>query len=789
MIAVPADSADHSRITHSGCLLRFRKQPGILQLGGGDSLMGERSRLVEVQTVDDPRVRQRCQVFKAAPASTGTDFVDDPALLIDFADRPDDVERHLSPFDGRIGQLGAGKRFIIEVIGPDRIPVRCEPPRNFHPVFPETFLNTGDFPHLPTAEFTRNFEGDRNHLDPRCAGLLYNLLKAIEKDREILRGPGRPWADAVKLESDRVGSPVIHHIPERLPVAEISRLKTAYNCRRRTVFRENRLVCNGLSGTAPLPVLLDRFALPDRNDRSGVGPDHFKNAEQGVLTARNNLTTSYKTFANQLNNVKGVIDNVGGHAKNLADVFSDEVGAGIGKAIDFIDEVLDATSTVISAIGDVGKNVASAMSSTVSAASTGMQASATAAAASISTVEKASVILAVISAALQIATAIAGLFNNDEEYQEEIERLQGRIDQLQWELDNADVVRMQDNSFDSLQKLQDVVRETTAEVLKLHNATAYYYSSFYRLIGPALYQSEIYQKSIEKIADAYADIEYSADKALGAEKYESSRSQLENLAEQQLAIQQQINAESSKKDSDSGKIEEWKRDIQEIGQEMVAVINEMVEDIIGGSAADIAEQLGDAFFDAFREGEDAAKAWKDTVDDIVSDIVKRMLVTELLEKPIGQLFDRYKTKWFGDDGTFKGIDAINNSMGAFANELYGLVNIFSEGMEGLPDELKDIILGDAETTREGTQKGIATASQESVDENNARLTTIQGHTYSIMTGVVELNRIGNLVLERLMGIENNTAETNTKLDNLDKRVSKVSSTLNDIQLKGLRIQR
>lgn len=513
-----------------------------------------------------------------------------------------------------------------------------------------------------------------------------------------------------------------------------------------------------------------------------------KNAEQGVLTARNNLTTSYKTFANQLNNVKGVIDSVGGHAKNLADVFSDEVGAGIGKAIDFIDEVLDATSTVISAIGDVGKNVASAMSSTVSAASTGMQASATAAAASISTVEKASVILAVISAALQIATAIAGLFNNDEEYQEEIERLQGRIDQLQWELDNAEVVRMQDNSFDSIQKLQDVVRETTAEVLKLHNATAYYYSSFYRLIGPALYQNDIYLASVKKIADEYAKLDYTTDKALGAEKYESSRSQLENLAEQQLAIQQQINAESSKKDSDSGKIEEWKRDIQEIGQEMVAVINEMVEDIIGGSAADIAEQLGDAFFDAFREGEDAAKAWKDTVDDIVSDIVKRMLVTELLEKPIGQIFDRYRKRWFGD-GTFKGIDAVTNSMGDFANELYSWVNVFSEGMEGLPDELKDIILGDAETTREGTQKGIATASQESVDENNARLTTIQGHTYSIMTGVVELNRIGNLVLERLMGIENNTAETNTKLDNLDKRVSKVSSTLNDIQLKGLRIQR
>lgn len=632
------------------------------------------------------------------------------------------------------------------------------------------------------------FDANKGNMDVTEIRDMQEAIKSIE-DEIANRNPFTGLIKAMKDIGDAKDMVVTSLNEYKDAQIELTAAQEQYNLAKQAQQELDALVQEGKTSKDTEEYAQAVENVTNATNRLTSAETRSKNAEQGVLTARNNLTTSYKTFANQLNNVKGVIDNVGGHAKNLADVFSDEVGAGIGKAIDFIDEVLDATSTVISAIGDVGKNVASAMSSTVSAASTGMQASATAAAASISTVEKASVILAVISAALQIATAIAGLFNNDEEYQEEIERLQGRIDQLQWELDNADVVRMQDNSFDSLQKLQDVVRETTAEVLKLHNATAYYHSSFYRLIGPALYQSEIYQKSIEKIADAYADIEYSADKALGAEKYESSRSQLENLAEQQLAIQQQINAESSKKDSDSGKIEEWKRDIQEIGQEMVAVINEMVEDIIGGSAADIAEQLGDAFFDAFREGEDAAKAWKDTVDDIVSDIVKRMLVTELLEKPIGQLFDRYKTKWFGDDGTFKGIDAINNSMGAFANELYGLVNIFSEGMEGLPDELKDIILGDAETTREGTQKGIATASQESVDENNARLTTIQGHTYSIMTGVVELNRIGNLVLERLMGIENNTAETNTKLDNLDKRVSKVSSTLNDIQLKGLRIQR
>ena len=638
------------------------------------------------------------------------------------------------------------------------------------------------------AQVQSMFESNKGNMDVTEIRDMQEAIKSIE-DEIANRNPFTGLIKAMKDIGDAKDMVVTSLNEYKDAQLELTAAQEQYNLAIQAQQELDALVQEGKTAKDTEEYAQAVENVTNATNRLTSAETRSKNAEQGVLTSRNNLTASYNKFANQLNNVKGVIDTVGGHAKNLASIFSDEVGAGIEKAIGFIDEVLDASSNVISAIGDVGKNVAKSISTTVNAASTGMQASADAAAASISAVEKSSVILTVISSALQVATAIAGLFNKDDEKQEETERLQRRIDQLQWELDNADVIRMQDNSFSSIQRLQEIVSETTEEVLKLHNSTAYYYSSFYRLIGPALYQSEIYQKSIEKIADAYADIEYSADKALGAEKYESSRAQLENLAEQQLAIQQQINAESSKKDSDSGKIEEWKRDIQEIGQEMVAVINEMVEDIIGGSAADISEQLGDAFFDSFRKGEDAAKAWKNTVDDIVSDIVKRMLVTELLEKPIGQLFDKYKTKWFGDDGTFKGIDAINSSMGAFANELYGLVNIFSEGMEGLPDELKDIILGDAETTREGTKKGIATASQESVDENNARLTTIQGHTYSIMTGVVELNRIGNLMLEHIMGIESNTADTNTKLDGMDKKITKVSGTLDDIQLHGLKIKR
>lgn len=40
--------------------------------------------------------------------------------------------------------------------------------------------------------------------------------------------------------------------------------------------------------------------------------------------------------------------------------------------------------------------------------------------------------------------------------------------------------------------------------------------------------------------------------------------------------------------------------IEELGAQAVAIINDMVEDIIGGSSSDIAKELGDAFLKRFR---------------------------------------------------------------------------------------------------------------------------------------------------------------------------------------------
>lgn len=512
-----------------------------------------------------------------------------------------------------------------------------------------------------------------------------------------------------------------------------------------------------------------------------------QNAEQKALNSRNKVTSSYKNCASQIKNMNGVIQDLGGKAKNLADVFSKDVSDGIEKALDVTDAILDATSSVIDAIGDTGKSVAKGVESTVDAAAAGATGAAAAGAAAISTIEKASVILAVISAALQVATAIASLFNDDDSKQEEIENLQRRIDQLQWELDNQDAVRLQNRLGDAVERVRNVYAQTSAEVMRLHEVSKRYGDFWGQMVGHILYDNEAIEKSVTKIADAYAKVEYTANKALGGDKYMNSRKQLENLAEQQILIYKQIEEEQDKKDVDQDKIDDWKRDIQELANEMADLINEMLEEIIGSTAQDLATQLGDAFFEAARKGEDAMEAWHTKVKDIVADVMQRMLIQKFIEEPLGQIFDRYKKRWFGEDGQFKGVDSVIDSMNGFSNDLNQVGDGFNRIWSTLPDTVKDWFAPE-EADREAAARGIATASQDSVDENNARLTTIQGHTYTLVQGMNDLNDTSNQILEKVTGIERHTSESNRKLEDIDKKMKSVKDSVDDINMKGIKLR-
>lgn len=454
----------------------------------------------------------------------------------------------------------------------------------------------------------------------------------------------------------------------------------------------------------------------------------------------------------------------------------DTVGGVAGEIISTAGGIMTSTLSMINGIVQL-----------VQMSAMGMQGTATAAATAIRTVETASVILTVISAALQIAMQIVNLFNNDEEKQKEIEALQDRIDQLQWELDNADAVRLQQNSFKAMDMLRQVTAEVRLEMVRLQLSVGNTWGAFRAMFKSISSDNEMLQKSAKKVAEAYANISYTADKALGSAKYDDAKNQLQNIAQQQLLIQDQIRAEESKKKTDHGKITEWEQQEQELGEQAVTIINEMVEDIIGGTSTEIANELADAFFDAFEAGEDAAEAWGEKVNEIVADVLKRMLVSKFLEEPLGEIFDKYKSKWF-NNGQFAGLDAVINSMQGFASDLNAVGADFAAIWDSLPDSVKNMFTVTADATREASQEGIATASQESVDELNGRATAIQGHTYSISENTKLLVANSAAILESVLNIERHTEAISQRMETVEGMVGEVKGSVNEIVIKGIKIK-
>jgi hypothetical protein len=107
----------------------------------------------------------------------------------------------------------------------------------------------------------------------------------------------------------------------------------------------------------------------------------------------------------------------------------------------------------------------------------------------------------------------------------------------------------------------------------------------------------------------------------------------------------------------------------------------------------------------------------------------------------------------------------------------------------------------SEATREASQKGFASMSQDSANELNGRFTVIQGHTYqmneslklmsplieyaaSISSNMAILKVDSAAALRHLSGIETNTA----RLQAIESDMRAVKTGIDDINLKGIKIK-
>ena len=211
-----------------------------------------------------------------------------------------------------------------------------------------------------------------------------------------------------------------------------------------------------------------------------------------------------------------------------------------------------------------------------------------------------------------------------------------------------------------------------------------------------------------------------------------------------------------------------------------------MEDYLGGIFGNYATDMVDVVADAFERGADAAEAFGDVTRKVMRNVAKDMVQAAVLQPVIEQQSELVKKAY-----TTGNRDEITKALGAASHAFADVEKVVQEEYKKAAEEFKRQgidLSGSSAATREASQKGIATASQDSVDELNGRMTAVQGHTYNIAENTRMLLGTANEILKGVVGIERNTGNVHARLSVVEQHLKSVKDTVGDIALKGIKIK-
>lgn len=439
-----------------------------------------------------------------------------------------------------------------------------------------------------------------------------------------------------------------------------------------------------------------------------------------------------------------------------------------------IQGVAGLATPVIGIIGSIGKFAEMTQQ--------GISASATATQKAISIAEKGTVILTIISTAIQLATKIASLFNKDKQHEGNIKALSNDIADLQWRLDHWGWDNLEESAGRPLERINDWLAEARLKALAAAAATGDYTKAWQTMYDITIGTEE----AGRNLADAYMRADYMADKLLGSDRYTEARKQLDMMGQQVVKIGQQAEEEKKKKKPDQSKLDEYERQQKELIQKMAERIDGMLNDLLGGNAIQLADKLGNALFDAFSKGEDAAKAFGGAVNDIINNMVKKLLIQQFLEKPIAEAINKLKKAVSADgsidmDEMYASIGQIYDDLSKVGDNAGRIQEVYEALMKKMGIDMDDML--------SGQRKGIATASQDSVDELNGRATAIQTHTAMIAQGTARLTSLAQSTFDQLVEVARMVKEGNATRQRIETSTATIATKVRDFDTYGIKVKR
>ena len=258
-------------------------------------------------------------------------------------------------------------------------------------------------------------------------------------------------------------------------------------------------------------------------------------------------------------------------------------------------------------------------------------------------------------------------------------------------------------------------------------------------------QIEEQERAIKRLQWAYEDLKESMDNAMSAADLLNNKDDMiDNLNATNASLRSMISMEQSKKHTDSGKIEEWQRQIQE-NNKAIKELEQTVTEQMGGFGSDsnfksAAQEFADAWVDAFNEGSDALEALEGKFDDYFNNLLKKQLMMRAADtyiKPILAAFDAAVAE--GSAGGNNGLDVTEEELNRIKELKDTNLALFDEYAKGLME-----ILGVSPTTSASLsdlQQGIQSLSESTGQALESLLNSIRFFVAQQSTDVAAIRQL------------------------------------------------
>lgn len=195
------------------------------------------------------------------------------------------------------------------------------------------------------------------------------------------------------------------------------------------------------------------------------------------------------------------------------------------------------------------------------------------------------------------------------------------------------------------------------------------------------------------------------------------------------------------------------------------------------------ESLRDSFIDSLMDMSKSAEDFTDDFSEMMQKALLRAAISNKFDKQIKEWYEHITDDMQDEDGNYK--ELTEEQINSYKSQW----DAMTQQMIAERDRIAAITGYTGESdSREASSKGVASASQESIDELNGRMTAIQGHTYNINENTKMLLQSTNLILQSVQSIERHTESIAERQSVMENNIKIVKDTVNDIALKGIKIK-